>query len=534
MLVLGFVIAAVFLAKNILVVFKKWLMIYFLNRVRIQWQGKIFDNYLSNPYQFFVINDHGILIQKLLEETRNAAAAIKLIIEVCSSLFIGLFIYIVLLIASYKTTMLLTGFTVLVGIVSYYLSKKKFYLAGVKIMKLDQMSYSVASQTIAGIRQVKAFAVEKFFSELFRKKISGLVKLRVKYATLNSLPLPCLETFVVLGISTFIVVIASSGDLSRFQKLIPAMAVFVAAIYRLMPLVSNTSSYIMSIGQYLPSINVVAGLVHDPITPNSSLPQFTNVSDAIDFGKVSFAYPGSEKKVLDEVSANFKKGSFTAIVGPSGAGKSTLVELLIRFYRPVGGDVAVDGRNVEDYDVSSWRKKIGFVSQDTFIFNGTIKENIAFATDNFDLERIESAAKLANAHEFIVDLPHGYDTEVGERGLKLSGGQRQRIAIARALYRDPEIMIFDEATSSLDTRSEKEVQEAIENLGKKKTLIVIAHRLSTVVNADKIYVLQDGRIVEEGSHRALLEKRGVYWDLCKEQDLLLDTTGPHKDRRDRP
>jgi ABC-type multidrug transport system fused ATPase/permease subunit len=207
------------------------------------------------------------------------------------------------------------------------------------------------------------------------------------------------------------------------------------------------------------------------------------------------------------------KGETIAIVGPSGAGKSTLMDLLVRLYDPTHGNIKVDKIGLKDIKIDTWRNKIGYVSQDPFIFHATIDENISFAENKYSEEEIIAAARNANAHEFICEFPDGYQTVVGDKGMKLSGGQKQRITIARAIIRKPELIIFDEATSSLDTISENLVQKAIDEISKKYTVIIIAHRLSTIQNADRIIVLDNKRIAEEGKHSELLSFKGVYWAL---------------------
>ncbi|MBI4596078.1 MAG: ATP-binding cassette domain-containing protein, partial [Candidatus Tectomicrobia bacterium] len=233
------------------------------------------------------------------------------------------------------------------------------------------------------------------------------------------------------------------------------------------------------------------------------------------FDNVTFAYKG-RGKVLEDVSITFEKRKTTAIVGRSGSGKTTIINLLLRLFDVDKGEIRIDGLNIKQYKSASWLDKIGYVSQDTFVFNDTIKNNIAFGSQYPD-EEVIRASKYANAHNFITELPDGYDTLVGDRGMKLSGGQRQRIAVARAMIRDPEILIFDEATNALDNISEAAVQKAIEEISKDHTVIVIAHRLSTIINADKIVVLGDGQVLEEGIHQELIAKGGPYTELYRSQ-----------------
>jgi subfamily B ATP-binding cassette protein MsbA len=229
----------------------------------------------------------------------------------------------------------------------------------------------------------------------------------------------------------------------------------------------------------------------------------------IRFDSVSFAYVAGEP-VLRDVTFAVAPGEVVAIVGPSGAGKSTLVDLIPRFYTPTAGRVLLDGVDTREIELGSLRGLMGIVTQETILFNDTVRSNIAYGMEACPQEELERAARVANAHEFIARLPHGYDTVIGDRGVQLSGGQRQRLAIARALLRDPQILIFDEATSALDTESERLVQEAIDRLLQGRTTFVIAHRLSTIQHADKILVIEDGHLRERGTHRQLLENGGVY------------------------
>ena len=237
---------------------------------------------------------------------------------------------------------------------------------------------------------------------------------------------------------------------------------------------------------------------------------FENFTDGISFENVDFKYKDNSEEILKNINLNVKKGETVAFVGNSGGGKSTLVNLIPRFFDVAGGVIKIDGTDIRDYEIKSLRKAIGIVPQETFLFAGTILSNIKYSRQDATFEEIVEAAKQANAHEFIENLSDGYDTEIGERGVKLSGGQKQRIAIARAILENPQILILDEATSALDNESEKLVQEALEKLMKGKTTFVIAHRLTTIENSNKIVVIQKGEIKEIGNHNELLNKNGIY------------------------
>ena len=234
---------------------------------------------------------------------------------------------------------------------------------------------------------------------------------------------------------------------------------------------------------------------------------------------MTFGYNAGETIVLKNVSFRIPRGEKVGVAGASGAGKSTLSELLLRFYDPQEGQILVDGLDLKEFDIVSWRKKIGIVSQDVFLFNDSIRANISFGKPNASPDEIEEAARKAHAHEFIQEMPEGYDTLVGDRGVRLSGGQKQRIAIARAIILDPEILILDEATSALDTEAERIVQRALDDVASGRTVFTIAHRLSTIAHYDKILVMDSGQIVEQGRHEELLQKGGIYKRLVEMQDL---------------
>ncbi len=266
------------------------------------------------------------------------------------------------------------------------------------------------------------------------------------------------------------------------------------------------------------SIERIENILDAPIDIRENMDATTlkDFDDKIEYNNVNFHYQ-EEAQVLHGINLKIEKGKMVAVVGPSGSGKSTMADLLVRFYDVTDGEILIDGHNIKDLRTTSLRKLLGIVSQDPILFNDSVFNNIAFGIDNPDREQVIQAAKVANAHDFIMKLEHGYDTLIGDRGSKLSGGERQRLTIARAIYKNPPILILDEATSSLDTESEKLVQDALFKLMQNRTSIVIAHRLSTIQYADEIIVMQEGRIVERGNHTALISRKGLYAKLVDMQ-----------------
>ena len=256
----------------------------------------------------------------------------------------------------------------------------------------------------------------------------------------------------------------------------------------------------------------------NPIVEKANPTHLSALNEEIRFNHISFSYNG-QTQVLNDINLRIQKGETIALVGQSGSGKSTLVDLLPRFHDVQEGEILIDGINIKDVSISDLRSLIGYVNQEAILFNDSFYNNITFGVENATKEQVIEAAKIANAHEFIMESEQGYDTNIGDRGCRLSGGQRQRISIARAILKNPAILILDEATSALDTESERLVQEALERLMKTRTTIAIAHRLSTIKNADQIYVLYEGRIVESGKHEELLAKNGYYKRLNDMQAL---------------
>ncbi len=512
-------IITAFLLKNVF----GYLQAYFLAFVE---QGMIRD--LRNesyvhlhklPMSYFKNEKTGNLISRITNDVNVVQASVSavflnLIREPLTILFfIGLAVSI-----SWRLTLfslLVLPFTI--GIISWIglILRKQ---SGMLQEKMADIT-TILHETITGVKIVKAFGMEEYENKKFKTQTHNFFKLVLKMARIRNSASPLTEFLsVIVGGA----MIYYGGELVLVDKSLNAseFIVFLLAIFQMMPPIKELSG----VNNRIQESNAAAERVFEildtePAIKNLDSPLDVNdFKEKIEFENVSFNYEDSPELVLDGINLKVKKGDVIAFVGSSGAGKTTCVDLLPRFYDPTSGRITLDGIDLKAIRLEDLRKLMGIVTQETVLFNESVRNNIAYGIENCSEERIIAASKAANAHNFIIELPRGYDTIVGEKGTKISGGQRQRLSIARALLKNPPIMIFDEATSALDNESEVLVQQAIERLMAERTTFVIAHRLSTIRNADRIIVLDHGKIVQDGKHEELLkQEKGIYKKLYELQ-----------------
>lgn len=377
---------------------------------------------------------------------------------------------------------------------------------------------SVTEESLSGMKIVKGYNATNFIIDKFKKINADMSRLFISMARSQQLASPMSE---FLGITAVAVILVFGGSL--VEKGLVSGAGFIAFVAAFSQITRPLRSFIdqfANINQGVAAGERIFTLIdaENEVKDKDDAKEFEGLKDSIELRNVEFSYE-DDRKIINGVNIKIKRGQTVALVGPSGGGKSTLSELIPRFYDVDSGEVLFDGISVKDYKQESLRAKMSIVSQETVLFNDSIEGNILMGRPTATHEEVVEASKIANAHGFIMESPEGYDTNIGDRGTKLSGGQRQRLSIARAVLKNPEILILDEATSALDTESEKLVQDALTNLLKGRTSIVIAHRLSTIYNADRIYVIDEGRIVEEGTHKELLDKGGLYAHLIEMQSF---------------
>ena len=376
---------------------------------------------------------------------------------------------------------------------------------------------SMMEETISGLRIIKGFNAEKYQSRHFLKENNNYKNLLVRLLWRRELSSPLTE---FLGVATVAVLIwYGYGEVQSGKLTVPTFFAMLYAFFSMIEPAKKLSSAWYNVQKGMAGMERIEAIQHADlrILEKENAQRINSFKNSIEYRKVSFSYNNYERAALSNINLKIDRGKIIALVGPSGGGKTTLVDLLPRFFDPSKGEVLIDGVNIADYKIKDLRSLLGIVSQEPVLFNDTIFNNIAFGLEGVSQEAVEQAARIAHAHGFILETENGYLTNIGDRGTKLSGGQRQRLTIARAVLANPPILILDEATSSLDSESEKLVQEALDVLMKDRTTIVIAHRLSTIRHADEIVVMREGKIAERGTHDELLKKGGEYGKLVKLQ-----------------
>jgi len=467
----------------------------------------------SLDMEYFSTTKVGELMTKVLNDPANVNTFILEFFEFLKYVFTAISYLVIAIRIDWKLTL---GMFIVAPILMTTVKKysKKLKKSGKERQEATGTLNSKLQETLSGIRVIRAFATEKQEIRNFKKISLELKKVVMKTVGYNAKSNSVSEALNYVMMAILLLFggyrilrgrVFTTGD---FLTIMSAIGSMYTPVRRSANIYNSLSTNIPSIGRIFEILDVVPEIADAPDCVN-----FEEFKSDITFENADFSYKDSDEKVLKNINLVAKKGETVALVGNSGGGKSTLVNLIPRFFDVTGGKITIDGIDVKNYKIKSLRKKIGIVPQETFLFGGTILENIRYANQNASVEEVVEAAKMANAHEFIEKLEQGYETEIGERGIKLSGGQKQRISIARAILENPQILILDEATSALDNESEQLVQDALEKLMKGKTTFVIAHRLSTIINSDKIVVIQQGEIRETGTHEELLNKDGIYKSL---------------------
>lgn len=519
---LGFICIAIVtfvLLKNLFLYLSIYILAPLRNAILRRLRNELFVKILSLPISYFTEERKGDIMSKMTNDINEVEVSVISVLEVfirepltiviflgamiCISPILSLFIFIFLPLAG-----------LVIGMVSKTLRKS----SNTSQQYLGEI-LAIIDETLTGMRVVKAFNAERHQQLRFTKMNNDLFRIRNKISARRELASPLSEVMGIIVVSIILwvggrLVLTHQGTLTG-----PMFIGYLALFTQIINPFKNLSSAFSNLKKGSAALQ----RIEDILQVEASIKEIPNAKPIhhfehqIELRNVNFAY--GDKVILDNINLTIPKGKTIALVGASGAGKSTLVDLIPRFHDVSSGSILLDGIDVKEYKIDQLRRLMGVVSQDPILFNDTIYSNITLGTGGANLQRVEDAARVASAHEFILKKAKQYDTEVGDRGTRLSGGERQRITIARAVLKNPPILILDEATSSLDTESERMVQDAINNLMQNRTCIVIAHRLSTVRNADEIIVLSQGKIAERGSHESLLQQQGIYHRLVEMQEL---------------
>lgn len=505
---LPFVIVGVFALRGLMSYGQDYLMSYFGGRVVTDIRSKLNSHILTLSLSFFHRNPTGALISRITSDVGLAAGSLT---GAVVSLMRDTTSLIALIIASF----VMDPFLALIAFIVFPASVLPVMKMGKKIRKFTKKGQvttgnfmTLMQETIQGARIVKAFGMEEYESDRFQKENERLFKLGIRAGRIKAVITPAMELLSAFAIGGVVwyggySVIAGTRTQGQFMAFMAAMFLMYQPFKKLAGTNTTIQQGIVAAERVFEILDTESDVLERPGA--GPAPRF---SREIEFHNVGFGY--ERKLVLKDINLKIGAGEMVALVGVSGVGKSTLADLIPRFYDVTSGKITIDGLDIRDVTLESLRSQIGIVTQHTFLFNDTVKNNIAYGDRSKDMEHIIAAAKAAHAHDFIMAMPQGYDTAIGEMGLRLSGGERQRIAIARALLKDPPILILDEATSSLDSESERLVQEALEHLMIGRTALVIAHRLSTIRKANHVVVLVDGTIAEEGTHEELLARKAEY------------------------
>ncbi len=515
----GFIIWAavglimVYVFKNSYVIFLAYVQSRFIYNKQAVFSRRLFTSYLYKPYTFHLQRNTAELIYKINDSVSKLFGgflffSLMFVIEIMTTAFI---LGILILMKPLPT--ILTGLALVIIIIVFYrvFRQKMGELGKTRQLHGEQMIQWV-NQGLGGIKEVKILGREDFFIREYEKNSLLYAGAERNFQVINQLPRSFLETACIVGM--LLVVVLTMGRNGEFQTIIPTLSLFAVAAFRILPAMGRIFNAATQIRYHSFSLDAVCNdmalldkTVNLKTSPASSSEKVICFDTAIEIKDVYYQYPNAKKSVLNGISLTIPKQYSVGLVGPSGAGKTTIIDVIVGLLMPTQGEVLIDGKGIKD-NLINWQRMIGYIPQNIYLSDDTVRRNIAFglAGEKIDEEQVWSVLASAQLEKFIKSLPEGLDTFIGERGIRLSGGQRQRIGIARALYHNPEVLIMDEGTASLDNETEWEIMQAVRNLSGTKTIIIVAHRLGTVKSCDRLYFIRDGEVIDYGRYEELFDK----------------------------
>lgn len=503
----------VFLIKNIFLSFVTWFRINFVSRLRMNLSNRLFNLYLSQPYTFHLQHNSGQLIQNISNEvTIFTGRFLTPLSNFLGEILVLMGIILLLFLVEPTGTLIIALFLALISGMIIFYTRLHVSRWGVERQYHDGKRIQHLQQGLGGVKDVLFLGREYYFFNKYKFHSESSTGPDIKQTFLQEIPRFWFEMLAISGLCIMLIVMSFQGK--NLSTQLSVLAVFAAAAFRLMPSVTRVLASFQSLRYCLPVLDVLYNEFNSSkVNLSRSFVELnkeninSEFSDSIVLKNIHFNYPASKKPSLEALSISIYRGECIGIIGASGSGKSTLVDLLLGLLNPSKGEVLVDNENIL-LNKRNWQKQIGYVPQSIFLTDDTLRSNIAFGISEEEIDnfKVKEAINLSQLRELVDSLPEGINTFVGERGVRLSGGQRQRIGIARALYYNPNIIVFDEATSSLDVKTEKQIMKTIHNLHKTKTIIIVAHRLSTVQDCDRLYKLEFGKVVQDGRPEEILNK----------------------------
>lgn len=499
-------IIVIYIVKNVYIILEKNIIYKFSYRVQRTMSTKLLRSYMREPYTFHLNKNISVLQRSMQEDTdqftKGIIHSMEMIAEVCVCIAIGIYLYIV----SKSITVIIAGLLLFCLAVFSFISKKYSSAWGREGQKYKSKIYQWMNQSLGGIKEIKVLNREESFIRHYDDYFAGYVRVLRLNRLIGVIPKYIIEMVCMTGLLLAVIFKIFFGQ-KNLEQFVPQLAVFAVAAFRLLPSVGKINEHLSAVLYALPSLD----LIYDDLQEVDKLEIVKQerdddwkFKDKLEIKNVTYAYPDGDVNVIEKANFTIDRGTTVAFVGASGAGKSTMVDILLGLLAPQYGKIYADGMNVYK-NLPTWQKEIGYIPQTIYLSDDTIRNNVAFGVEEkeIDEQAVIHALQQAQLYDFVESLPEGLDTYVGDRGVRLSGGQRQRIGIARALYHNPEVLVLDEATSALDNDTETAVMEAIEKLQGHKTILIIAHRLTTIRNADVIYEVGDGKVERKEKQEVL-------------------------------